>query len=1158
MSRSNSLLWLKPPGMWSHGIAVLSVAAALMISRWPPLHLQNSPVSLFLCAVILSAWLGGAGPGLLATTLSGLAFYYYFLPPTYSLQAKPEDIPRILIFMLSALFVGSLSLAQRRSTESLRSARDDLKVRVQEIQKTNEALQAESRERIQIDNRLRRSEAYLAEAQRLTHTGSFGWSVHSGEIRWSDETFRIFGCDPKTKLTLELIWQRTHPDDVAFVKRSIERASQKQQDFNIEHRLLMQDGSVKHVHVVAHAETDESGELEFVGAGRDTTESKRVEKELRRSEEFLLEAQKLSHTGSWRHDIASGAITVSPEIYRIHDIERDDDPSKTEFFFSRFHPEDRKRIEDLFERAEIEKTEFRVDYRIVLPDGTIKHLHTTGRPILNESGELVEFVGTAMDVTAAKQAEETLRRSEGYLAEAQRLGHTGSWASLPATGEIKYLSEECYRVMGFDPHRGQPRYKEFFERIHPDDQAKVSEAVETAGCENTEFELDYRIVHPGGEIRDIHVVGHPAFSSSGDLVEYVGTVMDITDRKRAEDRTRLIIDTVPAQLWTESPDGVVDFVNRRWVDYTGMTLEQAVGSGWNRMVHPDDIERVLSKWRTLIAEGKPREIESRLRRSDGTYRWFLSRCYPLIDRSGQILGWYGCDTDIHDRKQAEETLRRSEGYLAEAQRLTRTGSWARDAATDEMRYSSEEFYRVLGFDPHDGPPRFDTFLQRIHPDDQAKVREIAEKARREKEEYELDYRIIHPGGDIRDIHVIGHPVLSTSGDLVEFVGTVMDVTERKRAEGALRRSEAYLAEAQRLTHTGSWAYNIDTKELIHSSEEHSRLFGFDPERGVPSFEELVQRIHPEDRAPAMQEFESPSRAGTDFDAHFRIVDPDGTTKYVYGTGHPVFNASGDLVEFFGTVVNITDRKRAEEERERLRQAQADLAHVNRVTTMGELTASVAHEVNQPIAAAVTNAKTCLRWLTRDEPDVEEARAAALRIVNDGTRAAEIIKRIRLLFKKGTSERELVDVTEVIREMIALLHGEAMRYFIVVRTELEADTPPVMADPVQLQQVLMNLMVNSIDAMRDVVGTRELDIKSQRAENDHVLVRVSDTGLGLPLQQADQLFNAFFTTKPHGTGMGLSISRTIVESHGGRLWAANNSPRGAIFSFTLPTRAEAKE
>src|SRR5271168_1407801 len=419
MSRFNPLLWPKPPVTWSYGIAVLSVGIALIISRWPGLHLETAPASLFLCAVMISAWLGGVGPGLLATVLSCLAFNYYFLEPMYSFALKSEEIPRFVMFAVSAVVAGSLSAAQRSATESLRRARDILTETVKELQRTNDALQAESRERMQIEDRLRRSEGYLAEAQRLTHTGSFGWSVQSGEIRWTEETFRIFGCDPRTKPTLELILQRTHPDDVVFVKESVKRVSQERKDLDFEHRLLMPDGSVKYVRAVAHAVIEKSGEIEFVGA-----------------------------------------------------------------------------------------------------------------------------------------------------------------------------------------------------------------------------------------------------------------LTDITSAKESEERIRLIIDAVPAQLWTESPEGVVDFVNRRWIDYTGMTLEQAVGSGWNRMVHPDDLERVLTKWRELIAEGKPREIESRLRRSDGEYRWFLSRCYPLVDRSGRILGWYGSDTDIHDLKTAEETLRRSEGYLAEAQRLSHTGSWA--------------------------------------------------------------------------------------------------------------------------------------------------------------------------------------------------------------------------------------------------------------------------------------------------------------------------------------------------------------------------------------------------------------------------------------------------------------------------------------------------
>jgi len=262
-----------------------------------------------------------------------------------------------------------------------------------------------------------------------------------------------------------------------------------------------------------------------------------------------------------------------------------------------------------------------------------------------------------------------------------------------------------------------------------------------------------------------------------------------------------------------------------------------------------------------------------------------------------------------------------------------------------------------------------------------------------------------------------------------------------------------------------------------------------------------------------------------------------------------------IILALASVASLFERKRAEEA---LRQAQADLARVNRVNTMAELTASLAHEVNQPISAAVTAADACLSWLAGDTPNLEEARAAAMGIVKEGKRAAEIITRIRLLFKKGTPQRELVDINEVIREMIVLLRNEAMRYSISVRTELAADIPQVVGDRVQLQQVLMNLMINGIDAMKDVDGARELAIKSQRAESEQLLVSVSDTGVGLPPQQGDQIFEAFFTTKQHGTGMGLRISRSIVESHGGRLWAADNSPRGASFYLTLPANVDTNE
>ena len=404
---------------------------------------------------------------------------------------------------------------------------------------------------------------------------------------------------------------------------------------------------------------------------------------------------------------------------------------------------------------------------------------------------------------------------------------------------------------------------------------------------------------------------------------------------------------------------------------------------------------------------------------------------------------------------------------------------------------------------------------------------------------------------------MGHLLETDQRGKAEFVGAITDITERKRAEATLRQTEAYLEEAQRLTHTGSWAWNVARRENVHWSQEQYRLFGLDPESNSPSFEKAFQRIHPEDQATFNKAVERAIRERSDFEVDFRIVLPDGSTKYSRSVGHPVFSATGELVEFVGTGIDMTERRQAEKERERLRQVQADLAHINRATTMGELTASLAHEINQPIAAAATDARTCLRWLAREQPDIGEARESAERMVNAVTRAADIISRLRQLFKKGAPQTSLVDVREGIQEMVVLLRSEASRHSVLILTELSEGLPRVVADRVQLQQVLMNLMLNGIEAMQDTKSGGQLTIRSLRGEGGQSLISVSDTGKGLPPDQADQIFNAFFSTKAQGTGMGLSISRSIIESHGGRLWATSNSGRGATFNFTLPS-AEARE
>jgi signal transduction histidine kinase/PAS domain-containing protein len=675
--------------------------------------------------------------------------------------------------------------------------------------------------------------------------------------------------------------------------------------------------------------------------------------------------------------------------------------------------------------------------------------------------------------------------------------------------------------------------------------------------------------------------------------------------------------------------------------------------------------------------------------------------------------------EVLQRQSAEEALRQSEAYLAAAQRVSRTGSFAWSIPSGRIVWSDETF-RILEHDPANKPTE-QVILQRTHPDDRGLVRKTLDQAARERKAFDFEHRLLMPDGSVKCIRVGGHPSTNDESGHCEFVGAVTDITESKRVEESLRRSERYLAEAQKLTHTGSWGWRIPGHDASHLSEEWYRMYGFDRQFGVPTWEERLQRIHPEDRAKHQETINRSIREKSDYEIEFRILPPSGTVRYIHAVGHPVMSASGDVVELVGSSIDITERKRAEslrdgencilemiardawleeileslvrvveaqfaglfcsvllldedgqrmrhgaapslpaaynkaieglcigpmagscgtamyrrepvivtdiledplwepyrevaeshglracwstpilahsgkplgsfamyygeprspspaeiraldmathlagiaierklarEERERLRRAQSDLAHINRVTTLGELTASLAHDIKQPIAAAATDAKTCLRWLRRDEPELDEASEAALRTVKDVTRAAEIISRISLLFKKGALQHEPVDVNLLIPEMIVLLRSEASRYSISIHAELGHDLPKIMADRVQLQQVLMNLMLNSIEAMKDL-GTGELTIKSQQHDSRQVLISVADTGVGVEPENAEQIFNAFFSTKHQGTGMGLPISRSIIESHGGRLWAASNSGPGATFLFTLPSEVNA--
>ena len=387
---------------------------------------------------------------------------------------------------------------------------------------------------------------------------------------------------------------------------------------------------------------------------------------------------------------------------------------------------------------------------------------------------------------------------------------------------------------------------------------------------------------------------------------------------------------------------------------------------------------------------------------------------------------------------------------------------------------------------------------------------------------------------------------------------VLDVTERKHAEEvlrdreALRRSEAWLAQAQRLSHTGNWVMDGPTRRFLYWSDESYRIWRFDPLQGLPSREDMWGRVHPDDRERVWEEVQEALREKIKmFFLAFKILPPDGTVKYLEANIQHEYSALGELLETFCTTVDVTERKRAQEEHEKLRKLQSDLTHINRVNMMGELAASLSHEMNQPITAVIGNAHAAKNWLGHEPPDLEQVQNSLGKIINDAKRAGDVIGRIRALIKKVPPQKDRLEINEAIREVVELTSGETVKNGVSLRTEFANSLPLVNADRVQLQQVVLNLIINSTEAMSFNEGARDLLISTGKAESGGVLVAVRDSGPGIDPARLERVFDAFYTTKSRGMGMGLSICRSIVDDHGGRLWAAANQPRGTMFQFTLP-------
>jgi PAS domain S-box-containing protein len=618
----------------------------------------------------------------------------------------------------------------------------------------------------------------------------------------------------------------------------------------------------------------------------------------------------------------------------------------------------------------------------------------------------------------------------------------------------------------------------------------------------------------------------------------------LTDSTGDSERSlRLLIDSIPGLVATFTPIGELEFVNRQILEYFGRTFEELRHWRSGETTHPEDLPRVLEIFSRSMASGEAFEFETRARRFDGVYRWFQARGCPLRDSNGRIVRWSHLLIDIDDRKRAEEALREREresrllinsipGFVA-----TLTPAGEAELLNDRLlEYSGRTIDELRGWDNNDT----------IHPEDRPRLIEIFAHALSSGDPYDIAIRFRRFDGVYRWFQTRGLPFRDSNGRLLRWYVLLTDIDDLKRAEEELRRSEAFLVEGQRLARLGNFVWHLETGD-ISWSEQVYRMFEFEPGTRV-TLELIGSRVHPEDLPMLYDMVERAQRGDSHFEYEHRLVMLDNSIKHLHLIAH-AGRSDKDALVYIGAVQDVTRRRLAEEA---LDKARSELTHVARVATVSTLTASIAHEINQPLSGIITNAGTCLRMLDTSPPTIDGAREIVRRMLRDGNRASDVITRLRALFSRREFTLEPLDMNDVTREVVALSLNDLQRNRVVLQSEFADVLPMITGDRVQLLQVILNLLRNASDAMATVHDRpRQLVITTARDADDRVRVTVKDAGVGLDIERMNKLFDAFYTTKTDGMGIGLSVSRSIIERHHGRLWAEPNDGPGATFSFSIP-------
>jgi len=986
-----------------------------------------------------------------------------------------------------------------------------------------------------------------------------------------------------------------HPDDWPRLGEDLKDNLERGRPFEYEVRALSKDGEYRWFLVRCNPLLDDQGKIDrWYVTAFDIEDRKRTEEALRKSErQFRLLVETIPAL-VWRSTPEGDLDYLNRRAveYLGHTAESLAGGRWLELV----HPDHRDATLQRWLQSATTGTAYEDEYQLQRADGQYRWIQSVGEPFLDTEDRIANWYGVVFDIDERKRAEDAQVRHSGVRADVSAAfskpiqlmeilrGCTEAIVRhLDAVFARIWILNKEESMLELQASAGMyTRLDGSYSRI-PVGELKVGLIAREKKAHFTNDVLnDPRVNDKGWAQRNgmVAFAGHPLVvedrligvvalfarhtlpeSILDTLASVADTIAQGIERKRAEEslrsaldevqkseaKLRQVIDAIPALAWCTLPDGSNEFLSKPWLEYTGLSLEESQGWGWHEAVHPDDLSPLMDQWTKMLVSGEAEEIEARLRRHDGVYRWFLIRAEPFRDESSEIVRWYGTSTDINDRKRAEEALQSSERNLRQVIDTIPT-------LIHVLRPDGSVLYvnpRVLDYTglTLEEVQRGDYRARVGHPEDaEESLRERRGQALSSAVPFESEYRVLGKDGQYRWFLARYNPVLDDQGQIDRWYVTATDIDDRKRAEAQVEQARLRLAEAQELSKTGSFITDLLADD--HDwSEEAFRIFEFDPATKV-TVQMIRDTVHPDD-LPSFDAMIGRGMAGTDVDFVFRIVTSRGALKHVRGLARVMAQIGGRPL-FIGALQDITESKAAEEA---LSRARAELAHMARVTTLSVLTASISHEVNQPIAATIASAGACLRWLNRDQPDIQKARDAAVRIEQDVRRAAEIISHLKSFYKKDVSPlRELISVNELIDEMLVLLRSEADRHSVLMRTELAADQLQVTGDRVQLQQVLMNLMLNAMESMSERGG--ELKIRSRRDDNE-VIVSVSDTGVGIPAGKMEEIFKAFVTTKAGGTGMGLAISSTIIESHSGRLWATPNTERGTSFHFTLPTEREAQ-